>query len=57
VADVASLSIGAAILDGNDEVLSQQRGQDADVSLFVTLRPFLFQSDDFLPVWGLLLCN
>jgi len=43
VADIASFAEGAAILDGNDEILRQQRRQNIDLSLLIGFRPSLFK--------------
>src|ERR1022692_1975874 len=46
MADIASLAIGVAILDGDDEIVGQQRRQNIDLPLLVRFRPFQFHGTD-----------
>ena len=56
MADIAFFSVGISIFDGDGEVFSQQRRQQADVTLLVGFGPFLFQCENFCAV-GRRLCH
>jgi len=57
VADVPFFSVGRAVLDRNDEVLCEQRRQDANVTVLVRLRPLLFEGENLFGILRFLLCT
>jgi hypothetical protein len=42
MADVASLAVGVAVLNGDDEIFGQQGSQNIDLPLLIRLRPLQF---------------